>query len=66
MTDVLGVWSEVISSTIADRIRELGGTDRDVREIAKSAAFAIFVRSAGELLGSDETDDGPAKSLERQ
>lgn len=51
MGDLLGVCSDVIGSTIAGRIRELGGSDRDVREIAKSAAFAIFVQSAGNVFG---------------
>jgi hypothetical protein len=48
MADVLGKCSEVIRSTISGRIRELGGTDRDVRQIVTSAAYAIFEWSAGQ------------------
>ena len=51
MPDVLRTCSDLIGSTIADRIRELGGTERDVRQIADSAAFAVFVWSAGKTLG---------------
>jgi hypothetical protein len=51
MPDVLRKCSDIIASTIADRIREFGGTENDVRQIARSAAYAVFVWSAGETLG---------------
>jgi hypothetical protein len=51
MPDVFRKCADLIGSTIADRIRELGGTERDVRQIADSAAFTVFVWSAGGTLG---------------
>lgn len=51
MPDVFRMCADLIGSTIADRIRELGGTEWDVRQIADSAAFSVFVWSAGRTLG---------------
>lgn len=47
--DVLETCAELIASTIAGRIWELGGTDLDVRHLATSAAYAVFVSSAWPL-----------------
>lgn len=41
----------LIDSAISDRIRELGGTDHDVHQIARSAAYAVFVSSAAGVFG---------------
>jgi hypothetical protein len=41
----------LIGSAISDRIRELGGTDHDVREVALSAAYAVFVSAAADVFG---------------
>lgn len=48
--DLLQKCSDLIGSTIAERIRELGGTDRDVRQLSMSAAYSVFVWSAGEVI----------------
>lgn len=42
MADPLQTCADLIASTIAARIRELGGTDLDVRHLASSAAYAVL------------------------
>lgn len=51
VSDILRRCSDLIGSTIYDRVRELGGTERDVRQLASSAAYAVFIASAAELFG---------------
>lgn len=46
MSDALQMTTAIIGSTIGDRIRELGGTELDVRNLSNAAAFAVFVSSA--------------------
>jgi hypothetical protein len=49
LPDALETCADLIASTIAGRILELGGTNLDVRQLATSAAYAVFVSSAGSL-----------------
>jgi hypothetical protein len=49
MADALQTCADLIASTIDGRIRELGGTDLDIRHLATSAAYAVFVSTAGSL-----------------
>lgn len=52
MPELLQKCTDLISASIAERIHELGGTGRDVQQIARSAAYAVFVMAAGETLGT--------------
>ena len=43
--------SDLIGATIAERIHEIGGTDRDVEQISTAVAYTLFVWSAADLNG---------------
>jgi hypothetical protein len=47
MFEMVSTCSDIIESTFADRIRQLGGTETDVHQLAASAAYAVFAWSAG-------------------
>jgi hypothetical protein len=51
LAETVETCTEIIRSAISDRIRQLGGTQRDVDELAQSAAFAVLAWSAGRTLG---------------
>ena len=51
MSGLVQKCSLLIASAIANRVRELGGTDRDVDQIARLAAHAVFVSSATDVFG---------------
>ena len=51
MSDLIQKCALLIGSAIYDRIRELGGTEHDVRQVARSAAYAVFVSAAGDAFG---------------
>lgn len=47
MSEMISACSDIISSTFADRIRQLGGSEMDVQRLSHSAAYAVFAWSAG-------------------
>lgn len=51
LAEAVETCTEIIGSAISDRIRQLGGTQRDVDGLAQSAAFAVLSWSAGRALG---------------
>jgi len=51
LAETVETCTEIIGSAIADRIRQLGGTQREINELAQSAAFAVLAWSAGRALG---------------
>ena len=52
LMDVLSTCSGIIESTVADRIRELGGTEAEIHKLSSSAAYAVFAWSAGRGFGA--------------
>jgi len=52
LAEIVETCTEIIGSAISDRIRQLGGTQREIDELAQSAAFAVLAWSAGRALGS--------------
>lgn len=51
LAETVETCTDIIGSVISDRIRQLGGTAREVDELAQSAAFAVLAWSAGRALG---------------
>ncbi|MHA7664746.1 hypothetical protein [Mycolicibacterium sp. HS_4_1] len=51
MAELVEQCSELIGSAIAPDLYKLGGTERDIERLAKSAAYAIVAWSAGEAIG---------------
>ncbi|OKH78436.1 hypothetical protein EB75_27580 [Mycobacterium sp. ST-F2] len=51
LMELLSTCSDIIGSTFADRIRELGGTDAEIQQMSTSAAYAVFAWSAGRGFG---------------
>ncbi|MDR3659346.1 MAG: hypothetical protein P4L86_02845 [Mycobacterium sp.] len=52
LTDLVSTCSDIIGSAFAERIRQLGGTDSDIRQLSTSAAYAVFAWSAGRVLSA--------------
>ena len=51
LADIVDTCTEIIGSAISERVLLLGGRERDIDEIAQSAAFALLAWSAGRALG---------------
>lgn len=51
LAETVETCTEIIGSAISDRIRQLGGTQREINDLAQSAAFAVLAWSAGRALG---------------
>jgi hypothetical protein len=47
MSEMVSTCSDIIGSTFADRMRQLGGSETDIQQLAASAAYAVFAWSAG-------------------
>jgi len=47
MSEMLSTCSDIIESAFADRMRQLGGSETDIHQLASSAAYAVFAWSAG-------------------
>ena len=47
MSEMVSTCSDIIESAFADRMRQLGGDDTDIHQLASSAAYAVFAWSAG-------------------
>ncbi|MDX1877497.1 hypothetical protein SBE55_06660 [Mycolicibacterium sp. 141076] len=52
LAELLSMSSDIIESTFADRIRELGGTEAEIHQMSGSAAYALFAWSAGRGFGA--------------
>ena len=52
LMELLSTCSGIIESTFADRIRELGGTEAEIHQLAGSAAYAVFAWSTGRGFGA--------------
>lgn len=52
MNDLLAKCTQFIEDAIADQVYELGGTEHDVKRIARSAALMVFTWSACESINS--------------
>lgn len=51
LSDLVQKCSLLIGAAISGRIHELGGTDHDVDQLARSAAYAVFLSSATDAFG---------------
>lgn len=47
LSEMVSTCSDIISSTFADRMRQLGGSETDIQQLSASAAYAVFAWSAG-------------------
>lgn len=52
LAELLSMSSDIIESTFADRIRELGGTEAEIHQMSGSAAYALFAWSTGRGFGA--------------